>query len=222
MLKEDANPNWFEPEEDVSAFETLMTRPISDPVLALQQRDHPYKFDKDASAYQLGEALLPQQDLKDGNAWSHVGYWSNTFNSAEQKYSATERECFSVVGAITTLRPYLEPTKFTVSTDQNALRWFRTLTEPSGRLMEWRLRLSEFDFKIVYRPGRVHPVPDALSRLISPTRDMKTVEDDISTFRDYLDPVLVVTRGRSSKTRATALHGDIISKTFPCSRRYPR
>ena len=162
MLKKDANPNWYEPEEDaISAFEALKSRLIS-PVLALPQRARPYKIDTDASAYQLWAALLQQQDLEYESAWSPVGCWSKTLNSADQNYSATERECFSVVWAITTLRPYIEGTKFTVRTDHDLLRWLLALTEPSGRLMRWRLRLSEFNFKIVYRPGRVHQVPDAL------------------------------------------------------------
>lgn len=85
MLKKDANPNWLAPDEAaVSAFEALKRRLISPPVLALPQRDRPYKIDTDASAYQLGAALLQQQDVKDENAWSSVSYWSKILNSAEQ------------------------------------------------------------------------------------------------------------------------------------------
>ena len=71
-----------------------------------------------------------------------------------QNYSATERECHSVVWAVTILRPYTEGQKFVVRTDHDKLRWQLTLNDPSGRLMRWRLRLSEFDFEIQYRPGR--------------------------------------------------------------------
>ena len=55
--------------------------------------------------------------------------------------------------------------------------------------MRWWLRLSEFELEIIYRTGRVHQVPDALSRLIGPT-------SDIPTFGDQIDSALVVTRGR--------------------------
>ena len=61
------------------------------------------------------------------------------------------------------------------------------LTESSGRLTRWRLRLAEYDFTIQYHPGLVHQVPDALSRLVWPKiadDPLPTVEvdDDISTF----------------------------------------
>ena len=107
-----------------------------------------------------------------------------------------------MVWAITTLRPYIEGQKFVVRTAHDALRWLLTLSDPSGRLMRWRLRLSEFDFEIQYRPGRVQQVPDALSRLITPGSDPKPVDDEIPTFGDH--NVLVTTR---ANTRRSAANG---------------
>ena len=104
-----------------------------------------------------------------------------------------------------------------------------SLTESSGRLTRWRLRLAEYDFTIQYRPDRVHQVPDALSRLISPrgTEDPRKaveVDDDIPTFdgttvrdvsdelRDYTcttecehktDHVFVTTRNQAGRKRRT-------------------
>lgn len=40
-----------------------------------------------------------------------------------------------------------------------------SIDDPTGQLMRWRLRLSLFDFSIIYRPGRKHQVPDDISRL---------------------------------------------------------
>ena len=82
---------------------------------------------------------------------------------------------------------YIEGAKCTVRTDHDALRWLMSLTESSGRLTRWQLRLAEYDFTIQYKPGRVHQVPDALSRLVSPraTEDPRKaveVDDDMPTF----------------------------------------
>ena len=39
------------------------------------------------------------------------------------------------------------------------------MKESNNRLMGWSLLLSEYDFKVEYRPGRVHSNADALSRI---------------------------------------------------------
>ena len=69
--------------------------------------------------------------------------------------------------------------------------------------MRRRLRLSEFDFTITYSPGRVHQVPDALSRLISPDgNEDKAGDDEVPTYGDHA-PALVTTRQRAANTPET-------------------
>ena len=186
MTRKDADPDYDNPTAaQVQAFEDLKSRMIAPPILALPRYGRPYMIDTDASADQLGCMLLQEHDgTKD---WRPVGYWSYSLNDSDTHYNATERECFAVVWAVRTLRPYIEGTKFTVRTDHDALRWLMSLTESSGRLTRWRLRLAEYDFTIQYRPGRVHQVPDNLSRLISPRgtgdpRKAVEVDDDTPTF----------------------------------------
>ena len=167
MTRKDADPDFDNPiASQLHAFEELKSRMISPRILSLPQYGRSYLINADASAYQLGCTLL--QGHEGANDWRPVGYWSYSLNDSERNYSTTERECFAVVWAVRTLRPYVEGTRFTVRTDHDALRWLMSLTESSGRLTRWRLRLAEYDFTIQYCPGRVHQVPDALSRLISP------------------------------------------------------
>ena len=184
LTRKNASPDFETPSADeLAAFETLKGRMTSPPILTLPREGKPYTIDTDASSYQLGCALLQEQDDK---SLQPVGYWSYSLNDTERNYSATERECYSVVWSVTTLRPYVEGTKFSIRTDHDALRWLMSLTESTGRLTRWRLRLSEFDFDIEYRPGRVHQVPDALSRLIAPIESTSAVDDDIPNFDDAL------------------------------------
>ena len=186
MTRKDADPNFDDSTEaQLQAFETLKERMINPPILELPRHSRPYMIDTDASAYYLGCTLLQEHDRpKD---WRPVGYCSYSLIDSERNYSATERECFAVVWAVRTLQPYIEGTKFTIRTDHDALRWLMSLAESSRRLTRWRLRLAEYDFTIQYRPGRVHQVPDALSRLVSPSvadDPQPTVEgdDEIPTF----------------------------------------
>ena len=150
MLKKELLPRFGKEdptEEQLEAFEVLKAVFVEPPVLALPKVGQPYILDTDASAYQIGCVLLQEQQEGDMRP---VGYWSRTLNSAERGYSPTERECLAVVWGVTKLRPYIERTKFTVRTDHNALRWLMNVDDPSGRLIRWRLRLSEFDYTIVY------------------------------------------------------------------------
>ncbi|MGH0053544.1 MAG: Ty3/Gypsy family RNase HI domain-containing protein, partial [Sphaerochaetaceae bacterium] len=105
-----------------------------------------------------------------------IGYWSRSLTSAEKNYSVTEKECLAVVYALLTLRPYLIMEKFTVHTDHASLRWLMTITDPSGRLMRWRLRLSEYDFDAQYKKGLKNCQADALSRL--PTNGETSIDID--------------------------------------------
>ena len=59
--------------------------------------------------------------------------------------------------------------------------------------MRWRLRLSEFDFTVKYRPSLVHQVPDALSRILTPEgNDDEPIDDEVPTYGDH-DAVFVTT-----------------------------
>ena len=157
MLRKDTEPDWENPtDKQTKAFETLKTRLISPPVLALPKGSRPYMIHTGASVYQLGPTLLQQQDEEKPNDRVPIGYWSKTLADTERNYSTTERECYSVVWSVTTLRPYIKGLTFIVRANHDALRWRMTISDSTGRLMRWRLRLSEFDFTFKYRPGLVH------------------------------------------------------------------
>ena len=179
------------------------------PVLALPRADRPFMIDTDASSYQLGAVLLQQQDDNESKNWSTIGYWSRSLTKAEKNYSATERECLSVVWAMQTLRPYVDGQHFHVRTDHAALKWLLTIKDPTGRLARWGHRLSVFDYEIIHRPGRKHQVPDALSRLVSPHEhvngDLVPIDDEIPTFDDTIN---VVTRRQRSKLRTEGIIKD--------------
>ena len=215
MLKKDSLTDWnqtIEPTEDQQeAFDTLKNHLIEPPILALPKPGRPYMIDCDASDYGIGAVLLQQQDETKPTEWATVGYYSKTLSKEQRNYSATEKECYAVIWAVLTLRPYLEGSHFIVRTDHNALRWMMTLNDPTGRLMRWRLRLLEFDYEIVYRPGRVHQVPDALSRLIRAGEDEEEdIDEELPTFpigkpatvEDILHLVQAITRRQTERSRA--------------------
>ncbi|KRX36677.1 Retrovirus-related Pol polyprotein from transposon [Trichinella murrelli] len=48
--------------------------------------------------------------------------------------------------------------------DHGSLTWLRNFKEPEGHVARWLQQLGEFDFEVIYRPGRKHQNADALSR----------------------------------------------------------
>lgn len=64
---------------------------------------------------------------------------------------------------INAYRPYLVNSRFTVVTDHKALVWLQT-AKHTGRLERWVLKLQEYNFQIIHRPGKSNCVADALSR----------------------------------------------------------
>lgn len=75
-----------------------------------------------ASAYALRLVLLQQQDDINLNEWAAIGYRSETLNQTKQNYSAVEWDCYVVVGAIHSLRPYIEGTSSEVRMCHIALK----------------------------------------------------------------------------------------------------
>ncbi|CDF36773.1 unnamed protein product [Chondrus crispus] len=147
------------------AFHKLKEAILAPPVQALPKKDLPYSVDTDASDYQIGAALFL------------------TYPDAQRKrignYSVSEKECLAVIGAVQTLRPYLYGEHFIVHTDHASLRWLMNVTDPSGRLIRWRLRLSEFDFEIKYKKGKANSQADALSRLLTQGGTVDEISDEI-------------------------------------------
>eukprot|EP00171_Calliarthron_tuberculosum_P004259 IDg4259t1 len=52
--------------------------------------------------------------------------------------------------------PPLLGENFDIYTDHACLRWLLEITDPSGRLMRWRMRLAEFDFEILQADAISH------------------------------------------------------------------
>ena len=87
-----------------------------------------------------------------------------TLQGAEINYSTIEKELFAIVFYVHHFRPYLYGQKFILVTDHRPLVWLYSIKDPVSRLARWRIKLSEYDYEIVYKPGRVNSNADALSR----------------------------------------------------------
>jgi len=159
----------------LAAFEDLRQALFAPPILALPKAKSQKFVGVDACADQFGCALLQEQP--DCTRLS-VGYWSRGLSPAEKKYSTTERECLGVVWSALKLTHFLEGHRFLKRTDHQALSWIYSTTDSSGRLVRWRLLLSEYTFGMQYKPGSSHHNPDFLSRTDNDAA-VEAMNDDI-------------------------------------------
>lgn len=157
-------PITWTPEAD-DAFKEIKIRLTSAPVLASPDFSKPFIIQCDASDTAVGSVLYQSCD----GIEHPVAYASRTLNKCERKYSVTEKELCSLLFAVEKFRSFIEGTRFTVETDHASLLWLTNISNPSGRLARWAIRLSQFNFDIVHRKGTQNVVADALSRSITET-----------------------------------------------------
>ncbi|CAB0038566.1 unnamed protein product [Trichogramma brassicae] len=159
FTKKNAEWIWAD-EQQQQAFEALKTALTEAPVLARPDFARPFIVQCDASALAIGGVL--SQVFDDGE--HPIVYVSRVLTSAERNYTTSEKECLALLWTIRKLRPYLEGYKFIAVTDHSALQYLRNLKDPTGRLAQWALEMQQWEFEIVHRRGKVHELPDALSR----------------------------------------------------------
>jgi len=152
-------------DEATKAFNELKQKLTTPPVLlAKPDFDKEFLVLTDASIEGCG-AILSQRD--DEGREHPIIYSSRALHGAEKNYGISKLELLAVVWALELYRPYLlgSPFKVTVISDHSALPGLLKTKQPTGILARWIEKLSEYDFTIVYRPGRTNQGPDFLSRL---------------------------------------------------------
>lgn len=172
------------------SFENIKAELISPKILQYPDFSKQFLITVDASKVGCG-AILSQ------NFSGHdlpIYYASKAFNRSEQKKPTIEQELIAIYFAINQFRPYVYGTEFVVRTDHRPLVYLFNMKDPSSKLTNIRLKLSEYNFSIEYIKGKNNVGADALSRI-----SIKDLKNDASN-------ILAVT------TRAMSKQNDIGEK----------
>lgn len=145
----------------VDCYERCKNLLTNDPILQYPDFNKEFILTTDASNFAIG-AILSQGPIGSDRP---ISYASRTLNESEINYSTIEKELLAIVWATKYFRPYLFGRKFKIVTDHKPLQWIMSLKEPNSRLTRWRLKLSEYDFTVVYKKGKNNTNADALSRV---------------------------------------------------------
>ncbi|GKA33256.1 putative reverse transcriptase domain-containing protein, partial [Tanacetum coccineum] len=110
----------------------------------------------DASHKGLGLVLMQKEKV--------IAYASRQLKVYEKNYTTHDLELGVVVFALKMWRHYLYGTKCVMLTNHKSLQHILDQKELNMRQRQWLELLSDYDYEIKYRPGKVNVVADALSQ----------------------------------------------------------
>nr|GEU76600.1 reverse transcriptase domain-containing protein [Tanacetum cinerariifolium] len=164
--------------ECVDAFDTLKKKLTEASILVVPDWNLPFELMCDASDFASG-AVLGQRKTKH---FQPIQYASKTMTEAQIHYTTTEKEMLAVVYAFEKFWPYLVFSKSIVYTDHSALKYLLSKQDAKSRLLQWVLLLQEFDITIRDKKGSENLIPDHLSRLENPHKDVLENKDINENF----------------------------------------
>lgn len=178
----------FEWSEDCQqAFNQLKIVITQAPVLRHFDRSKEAILETDSSDFVNG-GVLSQYD-EDG-VLHPVAFYSKNMTPAECNYQIYDKELLAIIRCLEHWRPELECTDIPVKiyTDHQGLMYFAEGRDLSRRQARYLDMLSEFNIKIIYRPGPRNVKADALTRMAGAVPKDPTDERLKQQHRTILTP----------------------------------
>ena len=139
---------------------------VSPPILGFPDFDQPFQLHIDASQNGLGSVLYQKQNGK----LVVITYESKGLTQPEKNYHlhSGKLEYLCLYWAVTQrLKDYLfYALSFTVISDYSPLQYVMKTAKLNSTGFRWMSELSNYNFVVKYRPGKLHTDVDVLSRLI--------------------------------------------------------
>ena len=155
LLKKDAEFTWNPSYQTV--FQHVEDAAVSDITLRYFDASSPITVQVDASQVRLGAALLQ------GN--KPVTFISKALTDIEHCYANIEHEMLAVVFRAEWFRTYVYGRPFTIESDHKPLESItkKSLADTSTQLQCMLLCLQEYDYVLLYGPGKEMALTDTLS-----------------------------------------------------------
>ena len=152
------------------AFENLKKCLFEAPILSNPNFQETFYLATDASAFAVGGVLFQTKQGFDVNSpkqkeIKYIKFYSHSLSKSERNYPASKRELFAIVKCLRKFQNYLTGVHCTIFTDHKPLSFFNSQPNLSSLHANWLDTLLNYDFEIIYYPGRFNILPDLLSRI---------------------------------------------------------
>ena len=146
------------------AFDELKLEFTEGRILAHPDTSKSFVLETDASDVALGGVLSQYH----GDDLRPVAFYAKQHSPAERNYEIYDKELLAIVECCKHWRHFLQGSLHTTTiiTDHENLKYFKDAHRLTRRQARWSLFLSEFDFVINHRPGKLHKAADAISRRV--------------------------------------------------------
>ncbi|KAG5862546.1 hypothetical protein JTB14_025218 [Gonioctena quinquepunctata] len=166
----------------IDSFGTCKEILTNGPLLQYPDFSRPFNLTTDASNLAIG-AILSQWPIgKD----KPIAYASRTLTDTEINYSTIGKKMLAIVWATKYFRSYLFGKNFKIMSGHRPLQWLFSLKDANSKLVRWRLKLGEFDYKVVYKKGKANTNADALSRVEINTKEAFSLNKFMNNFNEKL------------------------------------
>jgi len=125
-------------------------------VLVIPDTEKTFEVYCDASYQGLGCVLMQERRA--------VAYASRQLKVHEKNYPTHDFELAAVVFSLKSWKHYLYGAQFQVFSDHKSLKYLFDQKELNMRQRRWMKYLKDYDFELLYHPGKANVVADALSR----------------------------------------------------------
>lgn len=189
LVRKDAKFVWSE--KCKTNFQALKDALMKPPVLAhASELEEPGAIAVvmcDASRVSIGACLAvykhPATSLKP------ISYMSKVLNKHERNYAIYDLEFLALVFAVTYFKHHLiGPKQFFCITDHKPLLALHSagLEQFEGRILRWKLKLDQFNFKLLFLNGNANCIADLLSRLPDEPDDEASATDLVGDIPSYV------------------------------------
>lgn len=142
------------------AFNKIKDIISEDTLLHFPNFNYPFYIQTDASDYGIGAFIF--QIINSERRI--IAFASKTLTKTERYYCTSKKEALAAIWACEKWQHYVDYTKFFLISDHSALKYLFSKSPPTGQNARWVLRLQNFDFEFLHKPGKDNIVPDVLSR----------------------------------------------------------